>query len=229
MITLCIETTTARIGIAVTEDGKLLAETLIDASAGHQNNLLVPEIKHLLNKKGLTVQQIDLFACAAGPGSFTGVRTGIATIQGLAFATGKPCVTVSTLAMLSMNIPVSDIPVCPMLDARKSEIYTAIYLISDLPVAIRPDFAISPDRFLDELTAPTIFLGDGAIRYQDLIKSRLGNNAIFAPLIFNAPRPSAGCLIAEYSHLNGESVTPELLKPAYHRLSEAEISRQKKI
>lgn len=228
MISLCVETATARVGIALTRDGRLLAESLLDAPGGRQTALLMPELQRLLSGCQLSAGQVDLFGCADGPGSFTGVRTGIAAIQGLALACGKPCVGVSTLAMLAMNLPQAAHQVCPMLDARKNEIYTALYHVSDRPETITPDCVIAPADFLSSLACDTIFLGDGALRYRELIMEILGDKAHFAPATLHVPRPSAGCLLAETAFQNGAATTPEQLLPSYLRLSEAELSRQQK-
>lgn len=227
MITLCLETATARVAIAITNNGSLLGETLLDAPGGQQNRLLLPELQHLLQLHGLEFQQIDLYACAVGPGSFTGLRSGIATIQGLALANNKPCVGVSTLAMLALNLPYAAFPVCPMLDARKNEVYTALYQSGTSPAPICPDRVIPPEQFLAELEGPTIFLGDGATKYRDQIVQKLGERACFAPDTLNVVRASAGCILAEDVFSKGGATLPEQLLPSYLRLSEAELARQK--
>jgi tRNA threonylcarbamoyladenosine biosynthesis protein TsaB len=229
MISLCIETATARVGVALTRDGMLLAESLLDAPGGLQTALLMPELQRLLTCCAITPDQIDLFACAAGPGSFTGVRTGIATTQGLALAAEKPCVALSTLAILAMNLPYASYQVCPMLDARKNEVYTGLYQVTNLPAVISPDCVTTPGDFLQKITSPAIFVGDGALRYRGLIEEILADNALFAVPTHHIPRPSAGCLLAEAAHIQGYSVVPEQLLPTYLRLSEAEVSRHKKI
>ncbi len=229
MITLCIETASARAGIALTRNGQLVAETLQDAPGGLQNRLLLPLLKQLLSNSSLSIADVDLFACAAGPGSFTGIRTGIAAVQGLALACNKPCVAVSSLAMLAMNLPHIGLSVCPMLDARKNEIYTALYRVTNVPEAVVSDCVTAPADFLRHLTSPTVFLGDGAARYHDLIVEHLGANASFAPSFLSAPRPAAACRLAEIQYLDLGAVQPEQLLPTYLRLSEAELSRQQKI
>jgi len=228
MICLCIETATARVGVALTRDGMLLAESLLDAPGGLQTALLMPELQRLLTGCTVKPDQIDLFACAAGPGSFTGVRTGIAATQGLALAAEKPCVALSTLAILAMNLPYAIHQVCPMLDARKNEVYTGLYQVTNLPSVIYPDCVTSPADFLQKITRPAIFIGDGALRYRGLIEETLGDNAFFALPTHHVPRPSAGCLLAEAAHIQGYSAIPEQLLPTYLRLSEAELSRQRK-
>jgi tRNA threonylcarbamoyladenosine biosynthesis protein TsaB len=227
MITLCLETATARVAIAITNNGRLIGETLLDAPGGQQNRLLLPELQHLLNLHGLEFQQIDLYSCAVGPGSFTGLRSGIATIQGLALANNKPCVGVSTLAMLALNLPYAAFPVCPMLDARKNEVYTALYQPGALPDPICPDHVILPEQFLAELEGPVIFLGDGAVKYHSLIVQKLGERAVLVPASLSVVRASAGCMLAEDTFSKVGATLPEQLLPNYLRLSEAELARQK--
>lgn len=229
MITLFLETSTATTGISITGNGRVLAQTILDAPGKLQNSWLLPQLVKLLESTGLSINQIDLFACTRGPGAFTGIRTGIATIQGLAIATGRPAIGVSSLEMLAMNFPHSSLPVCVMLDARKEEVYTAIFNVTELPETIAPEQAIKPDELLSSLSAPTIFVGDGALRYSDLIIARLGKNAIFPPPSHNTTDPSCGAILAESLFSTGAPSSPELLLPTYLRLSEAELSRQQKI
>ncbi len=226
MITLCLETATARIGVALTKDSRLIAETLLDAPGGLQNRLLMPAIERALADSMLHIEQIDLFACAVGPGSFTGVRTGIAAVQGLALALQKPCVGISTLAMLAMNCPQTTLPVYPLLDARKQEVYVGGYHVSTFPACILPDQALAPSTLLERITTPALFLGDGARRYRALIQDTLGELALFAPDTADTIRPSNGCLLAEADYATGNAISPEQLLPRYLRLSEAELSRQ---
>lgn len=228
MITLCIETATARAGIALTREGRLVAETLQDAPGGLQNRLLLPMLQRLLTDSCLTFSDVDLFACAACPGSFTGIRTGIAAVQGLALAQGKPCIALSSLAMLAMNLPHTGLSICPMLDARKNEVYTALYRVTDHPEVVINDCVAAPADFLSHVSSPTLFLGEGAARYHDLIVKQSGAYAIFAAPFLSVLRPASGCRLAEHLYLSSGGVPPEQLLPTYLRLSEAELSRQSK-
>lgn len=229
MKTLFIETSTGSTGIAITADSRVLAESLIDSPGRRQNSWLLPEIEKLLKYCSLSVSDIDLFACTKGPGSFTGIRTGIATIQGLAFATGKPAVGISSLQMLAMNLSFSKYQICPMFDARKNEVYTAIYRVEDFFEPLLHEKAVNPDDFVSGITGNTIFLGDGAVKYRELIVSKLGSFAHFVPFSHNLPRPACGAYLAESALKCGAESSPEKLLPSYLRLSEAEISRQQKI
>lgn len=225
MITLCLESATAKVGIAVTDNGRTVAELLLDLPAGRQNRLLMPELLHLLELHAIELQQIDLFACAIGPGSFTGIRTGIATVQGLALAAGRPAIGVSTLAMLAMNLPFCCGMVCPMLDARKNQVYTALYRTGNLPQLLLPEQAVAAGEFIDNIDQPTVFLGDGALKYRRLIEDKLGGKGEFAPCNLQQPRASNGCLLAEELFRQGSACSAEQLLPNYLRLSEAELSR----
>jgi len=228
MLTVCLDTTTGSSSIAISRDGRLLAASQLAAPGKRQNAWLLPELERLLNSCGLDIAQIDLFACASGPGSFTGVRTGVAAVQGLALAGDKPCIGISTLALLAGNLPYAAHPVCPLLDARKDEVYAGLYRCDPLPTPLRDDCALPPAEFLKQLSGPTIFLGDGAIRYRQLITELLGNNALFAPPSHAIPYAAHGALLAETAFSQGTTSTPEQLLPTYLRLSEAELARQQK-
>lgn len=228
MITLILDSSSSPSGVAVTKDGSLLAETIFSSSKTLSKRLL-PSIFQTLENAGISLSQVDLFVCSTGPGSFTGIRTGIATIQGLALANSKPCIGVSTLAMLAGNIPWSKHPVCAMLDARKEEVYTGIYDCSPTPVCIMADRAIKPSSLLDLLEGTILFVGEGAFRYRQLIEEKLGKRAVFAPDHLNTVRPVSAALLAETAFTRySTTASPEQLLPNYLRLSEAELLKQLK-
>ncbi|MDR3578401.1 MAG: tRNA (adenosine(37)-N6)-threonylcarbamoyltransferase complex dimerization subunit type 1 TsaB [Oryzomonas sp.] len=215
--------------IALAADDTIIAESLFSANKALSARLL-PELERMLATAGLTVGSIDLFACAVGPGSFTGVRAGVATIQGLALATGKPCVGFSTLALVAMNFPLSSLPVCPMLDARKNEVYAALYdCSSPLPSPVIPDCVMGPEAFLDKLLAttdtPIILAGDGALRYNEVISGRLGGRALFAPSFLNVGHAANGAFLALHAHRSGQDLEPGRLLPVYLRPSETEYAK----
>lgn len=226
MITLFVDTASGPGGIALTRDGQLLAESVLNLGGKRQNGWLLPEVERMLALCEVSTAGIDLFACSTGPGAFTGIRTAVATVQGLALATAKPCVGVSSLALLAMNIPLAPWPVCPLLDARKNEVYAGMYRCNGLPEPLQEDQAIAPEAFLAGLSGPAIFLGDGARRYRELIQATMGADAHFAPDCQHTPRPACGALLAETIFRQGSAVSPEQLLPTYLRLSEAELARR---
>jgi len=126
---LAIDTSTSFATVAIAVAEQVVAESLLNTNRTLSARL-VPEIERLLATAGLSFNDIDIFAASIGPGSFTGVRGGIAAVQGLSLATGKPCAGYSSLALLAMNFSLSTSLVCPLLDARKSEVYAALYDLS---------------------------------------------------------------------------------------------------
>lgn len=225
---LAIDTSTSLASIAIAVDEQIAAESLVNTNRTLSARL-VPEIERLLATAGMEIADIDLFASSIGPGSFTGVRGGVATIQGLALAVGKPCAGFSSLAMLAMNFSLSTTPVCPMLDARKSEAYAALYdCSSPIPSPRIADCVLSPAQLLDRIASmtdqPVIFVGDGAVRYHDQIAERLGGQAIFAPFPLHTPHAANGILLALHAIRNGALLEPSQLLPVYLRASDAEIN-----
>lgn len=225
---LAIDTSTPFASVALGMNEQVVAESLL----GTQRTLsarLVPEIERLLATAGLEFSNIDLFASSIGPGSFTGVRGGVATIQGLALALGKPCFGFSSLAMLAMNCSLASMPVCPMLDARKSEVYAALYdCTSPIPVPRMAESVLPPAAFLDRMCAmtgePVLFVGDGALCYRELITERMQERALFAPFPHQVPHAANGILLALQASRRGELLEPAQLLPSYLRASDAELN-----
>lgn len=226
---LALDTSTSMATVALAVDEKIVAESVFSADRTLSARL-IPEIERLLSLAGIAIADIDLFAASTGPGSFTGVRGGVATAQGLALATGKPCAGFSSLALLAANFPFSSHPVCPLLDARKNEVYAALYdCTKPVPETILCDCVMSPHRFIDQLCAttdtPVIFAGEGALRYRDLIAERLHDGAIFAPFPLHISRAANAAPLALDMFRRGESLEPSRLLPVYLRASDAEINR----
>lgn len=195
---------------------------------------LIPEIERLLALAGAAVADIDLFAASVGPGSFTGVRGGIATVQGLALACGKPCIGFSSLTLLAMNFALTAHPVCALLDARKGEVYAALFDCSGtVPIPLLSDCVLPPESLFSRLHEKTgeqmIFCGDGAVRYRDQIGECMGQRALFSPFPLNTARASNAVPLILHAFHNGESLEPKRLLPTYLRASEAEINRQPKL
>jgi tRNA threonylcarbamoyladenosine biosynthesis protein TsaB len=207
---------------------RLAAETVVSSERTHASRLL-RMVEALLAASGLELTDIDGFAAAVGPGAFTGLRVGVATVKGLALATGKPVCGFSSLAMLAMNISGASYPVCPMFDARKKEVYAALYDCRSLPVPIIEDCVVSPEELLERLDGATIFVGEGAVAYRDQIADRLGEKAIFAPFPLNLPRASCGAVFAKIAFAEGRGMPPAALLPRYIRPSEAELAKAKRL
>jgi tRNA threonylcarbamoyladenosine biosynthesis protein TsaB len=224
---LTIDTSTTTCSVALTSGERLVSEALINLGKTHASQLL-RMADTALGEAGLAIKDLDGIGVALGPGSFTGLRVGLAIVKGLAMAAEKPVYGFSSLAMLAMNLPWAEHPVCPMFDAKKKEVYTALYSCRDLPMPLIDDCVVSPDAFLETLDGVTIFVGEGSLVYREKIVARLGEKALFAPPFSHLPRASAGAHLASEACMRGEALSPAALVPRYLRASEAELARLKR-
>lgn len=163
---LALETSAKAVSAAVTEDGKVLCSGYQDTGLTHSRTLM-PIVEAMLKNTGLTVQDCDAVAVAAGPGSFTGIRIGVSAAKGLAFAADKPCAAVSTLEAMARNVAHMDALVVCAMDARRSQIYNALFSARDgVLTRLTPDRAVSLEEVAAEVAAmdaPQVTLvGDGA-------------------------------------------------------------------
>ncbi len=220
---LAIDTSTMLGGAALLDNNVLLAESRLNVRVTHSERLL-SEIDHILIRAGLTINDIDVFAAAIGPGSFTGLRVGLSTVKGLVYAIGKNLVTVPTLEAFAWSLPYSMYQVCPLLDARKKEVYAAIFRWSkDSFTKTLNEQPLRIERLLEEIKEPTIFLGEGALIYEENIVNKLGEKAIFAPPHLMVPSPSNVAYLGMKKALQNDFADPVKASPVYLRKSEAEM------
>jgi tRNA threonylcarbamoyladenosine biosynthesis protein TsaB len=224
MVTLAIDTATRSAGVALLEDENILAEYYVRLRLTHSESVL-PAIEAILSAAGLGVGDVRIFALTHGPGSFTGLRVGAGIVKGLALSTGGCIVGVSTLDALAQNLTFAPCLVCPILDAKKGQIYTALYQPGEKGrlEQIEPDQAVDPAVFFRRIRNPVLFLGDGVPVYGDLIREMLPSKAFFAPANLQWIRPSAVALLGLEKYRRGETVDPMTFVPRYLRRSEAEI------
>lgn len=221
---LTIDTSSTACSVAITSGGRLVAEYLLNLDRPMSGQLL-KSVEMAVTDAAMTFADLDGFGVALGPGSFTGLRVGVATVKGLALAANRPVAGFSSLAMLAMNIPWADHQVCAMLDARKNEVYTAVYRCTDQPEALSAESVINPGQFLATITEATIFVGEGARRYREQITATLGALAIFPPSTCHVPRASSGALLAAAAFARGDLPSLPSLNPVYIRPSEAELAK----
>ena len=224
MLVLALECATKSVGLALLDEGDVQAELYLGPGR-HHAEVLLPALDRLFSVAGLTPERVDLLACTVGPGSFTGLRIGVSTIKGLALATGKPVVGVSTLEALAMNALPSAHLICPMLDARKNQVYAGLYRMGpdDLPIAERPDRLTSAPDLLQELDdREVVFLGDGALRHEKLIRETIKGRTILSGSSHQRLMASAVGLIGLRQFRRGNIMHMPTFTPRYLRLSEAE-------
>lgn len=164
MLILALESSAETASAALSRDGTLLAQYSLRSKNTHSTTLL-PMVQQMLHFCSCTVSDVDLFACSAGPGSFTGIRIGVATVKGLAFGTDKPCVGVSSLEALAYGMRGTDGIVCPLIGARRTQYYSALFRIRGGAVErLTPDgilLAAELDGVLARYNEPVRLCGDG--------------------------------------------------------------------
>ncbi len=225
MKVLAIETATIAGSAAVVDDEQgLIGEVRVDIRVAHAERLM-PSIQWLLESSRVSVKDIDAFAVSIGPGSFTGLRIGLSTAKGLSYAAGKPLVPVRTLDAFARTLPYCSHMICPMLDARRNEVYAAFYKWENSQcIKSMPETAINPEELLEMFKGPVVVTGDGAKTYRELILSKLKDKAIFAPLTSMSPSASTVGEIAIEHIKQGITTDPVSLVPYYIRKSEAELN-----
>lgn len=221
---LTVNTATPAGSVALACGNVLLGEVLVNAKANHTDRLL-ESIRQLMADTRQQMEKLDALACVLGPGSFTGLRVGMATVKGLAMALGKQVIGVSSLRALAVQAPMREMPICALLDARKTEVYACRYRWQGgLPEAEGAQMVLSPERLLAGLEDETVFVGDGAEVYRTLILRKLGGRAHFLPWSQNLLRASSAAVLALEEFEQGNCLNAELLAPVYIRPSEAEIA-----
>jgi tRNA threonylcarbamoyladenosine biosynthesis protein TsaB len=230
VLLLSLDTTTPKASCAVARDGVVINEEPVDTS--RQLALQLPgALRDILDLSGVGLDEVDAFAAATGPGSFTGLRIGIATMQGLAFGTGKPLIGISGFTALRAVAGSAFLGsrIATWVDAWRGDVYAVLF--EDGRQVVEPVVA-KPSDLLDDLargkpapyTNDVLFIGDGAETYRDLIVSRLGHAARIAdpstPLL-----AAVIAMLATIEYKNGHQPPPHAIRPIYVRRSDAELAR----
>ena len=225
---LALDASTKVAGAALLSDGVLVCECNL-TNGMTQSERLLPLVDSCLKLAGWTPAEIDVFAAVAGPGSFTGVRIGVATVKGMAEAHRKPVVAVGTLEVLAACFPGFAGVVVPILDARRAEVYSAVYRdgAEVLPPAPRPLAELLASDGLGD--GPVLFCGDGVPPYSMAITEVLGPRAQFAPPHLLLQRAGAAAWLAWQKVMAGHTMDAAALEPNYLRLSSAEQVRAKQL
>jgi tRNA threonylcarbamoyladenosine biosynthesis protein TsaB len=220
---LAIDTSTNFASIAVTEGEEVLSESCL-TTGKKRGEVVVPAIDQMLKDLSLKPADIDAYVIALGPGSFTGLRTTLAFVKGLVLANERPLKGVSSLEVLAMNGVDSDLPVLPVIDAKKSQVYTALFKPEKKGLSRESDdYAISPERLLEIVKEKTLVLGDGLEKFKDEILGCLGDLAVSAPPELWGPKASNAAIIALPDLLDGKSDPIDQLVPVYVRNTDAEL------
>ncbi len=223
---LAFDTSTPSGSVALLHEDRLRGEIGIESTSSHSLRLL-RLVHFLLEEFSLSIEEIDAYALCAGPGSFTGIRVGLSTGKALARASGKPVATVSSLQALALKVEERGYsPVAAMIDARKGEVFAALYEGNDIPKALVPEGAYRPEDFLSLLPPrdKIYFIGSGASLYQKKIISWRKEGVVFVPRSFFIAYEVG--LLGWHSLKKGLGLRPEEVEPIYYRPSQAEEKSQ---
>jgi tRNA threonylcarbamoyladenosine biosynthesis protein TsaB len=220
---LAVDTATKSCSAAVLYKDSLLAEMTLVSSQTHSIHLM-EMIETVIANAGLTVSDLDGFAATRGPGSFTGLRIGISSLKGLAAASGKPLVGVSTLDALAYQFSWSSFLICPFLDARKGEVYFSRCRFENGMLKQEIEEQVSnPANAIEGIDEPCVFAGEGALTYKELILDKMGELARFALPAQNSIKAlNVGLLAMERFEKNDTEGVADFV-PKYIRKSDAEL------
>ena len=229
---LALDTATSCCSLALTAgtmaDSSVLASLTLNSSITHSRRLICA-IDWLFAETGVDWSRIDGIAVGLGPGSFTGLRIGMATAKGLAATAGKPLLGVSTLDALAGSCMTTRL-ICAALDARKREVYVAFYRCDDtgVPRRVSAIRAIDPLQLADEIHEPVVIVGDGALVYGDHWRRELGAKAAFAPAALHYPSAAVLGLLGAGNLQKNQILDLAAAVPLYVRASDAELSLEAK-
>ena len=223
---LAVDTATTSCSVAVVDKKSLLTEVTLFKEQTHSKHLM-NIIDRVIVTSGLKISELDGFAVTKGPGTFTGLRIGISSIKGLAMATGKPVVGVSSLEALATQAFLSPYLICPLLDARRGEVYFSRYRFQKgrLKAEIEEN-VLTPLAAISDIDEPCIFIGNGAMIYRDMLLDKMGKLAHFAHPIQHTIRASTVGFIGMDNLKNAEVKDIYTLSPHYIRKSDAELNKQ---
>ncbi len=231
MKVLAVDTSSTVAAVAVIDNTRLLGEYILNHKKTHSQKL-IPMIKELMDNMELSFRDIDVYAASSGPGSFTGLRIGITSIKSIAYAVKKPVVSVPTLDALAYNIPINESLVCPIMDARNNQVYTAVYKREkDRQIKITEYLGLPVAELVEIIKGKnrnTVFVGDAVEIHRDFLKEQLMEKCEIAPANLLLQRASSVAQLALLDASSGKIESPFDMVPFYLRKSQAEREYEKK-
>ncbi len=224
MKVLALETSGSNCSVAILDENKVIADFNCNTGTTHSQNLM-PMVDNVLKFAELTLDDIDILANSIGPGSFTGLRIGIATIKGIAISLNKKVIGVPSLLGLAYNVPHFDGVICSVLDAKNNNVYAGIYKNDDIPTLLGDYISDSVDILIEKLkenNCKILFVGDGAIAYKEKFIETFGNNALFVPYYLNNQNAVSIAKSALDKAKNNEYDDYNSIHPLYLKKSQAE-------
>ncbi len=222
---LAIDSSGLVASVAIVTEEKILAEYTVNNKKTHSQTLL-PMLDEIVKISDQELKEIDAIAVAGGPGSFTGLRIGSSTAKGLGLALNKPIISIPTVDALAYNLYGTDRLICPIMDARRNQVYTGIYEYNkDRFSVIVPQKAVGIEEIASEINQmgrTVIFLGDGVEVHQDKLKELMTVPFSFAPVHLSKQRAAAVGVLGVIYYQKGKMESADIHEPVYLRLSQAE-------
>lgn len=229
---LAIDSSSVVATVALAEDNKIIAEYSVNHKKTHSQTLL-PMIEEIMNMAEVKAEELDAIAVSGGPGSFTGLRIGSATAKGIALAINKPIIHIPTMDGLAYNMCGSDRLVCPIMDARRNQVYTGLYEFEGNKLVVKKTQDQSDIMEIIELVnkmgRPVVFLGDGVYVYNDIIDANVKVDYQIAPIHMNMQRAASVAALAAVYYIEGRMTNSMEHKPEYLRKSQAERELEEKM
>lgn len=222
---LAIDSSSLVASVAIITDDIMTAEYTVNFKKTHSQTLL-PMIDEIVRMVGIDIDSIDAIAVSGGPGSFTGLRIGSATAKGIGLSLDKPIINVPTIDAMAYNLFGTDKIICPIMDARRNQVYTGLYSFKDGLLNIRKSqCALSIEELVEELNdlkEDVIFIGDGIPVFSEYIDENLKNNHFYAPPHLNRQRAGAVGALGMIYYKEGKYISADEHEPDYIRVSQAE-------
>lgn len=219
---LAVDTATERCGVSVIADGYIRAELSLNIGGSHTKHIL-PAVETVLSLVEIPLADIDAFAVTQGPGSFTGLRIGVSTVKGLAFAAGKPLIGISSLEVLAHQAGDEGGVVCPMIDARRNEVYWRLFRRADGRLRPIGDELVGPiEALAGQIDETCIVIGNAVSLYADRLQRLLPDRVRWSPESDNGIRPGILAQLAWQRYERGLVDDVETFAPVYIRKSDAE-------
>ncbi len=224
---IAVDTSEKSCSTAIVDDGIPICEEFYSRGKTH-SAVLMSMVDHMINTRaGITMDEIDGFAVAKGPGSFTGLRIGISVVKAVAYALSKPVAGISSLDGIAWQFSCSSLPVCVMMDAKRGEVYTAVYYFKGGQLEKKTEEKVlSPWQVSQMAGEKVLFAGSGAVAFRDVLVDSLGSGAVFVPEFNNYISAAA---IAYVAFKNPELLSFDFSSalPLYLRCSDAEMNYKK--
>lgn len=229
---LAIDSSSVVATVAITDEEKIIAEYSVNHKKTHSQTLL-PMIDEIVKMAEINIDELDAIAVSGGPGSFTGLRIGSATAKGIAFAIKKPIIHIPTIDGLAYNMCGTNRIVCPIMDARRNQVYTGLYRFENdefitIEAQSQKDI-MDVIKSVNEIGKSVVFLGDGTSIYKEIITKNINVDCQFAPIHMNMQRASSVATLAVKYYNEGKVIESSEHKPDYLRKSQAERELEEKM